>query len=50
MDVRWRITSPGKARYGKGDKSPYDGDWTYWTSRIGKHLGVRKEVITLLKQ
>ncbi len=34
----------------KGNKSPYDGDWTYWSSRIGKHPGVRKEVATLLKQ
>ncbi len=34
----------------KGNKSPYDGDWTYWSSRIGKHPGVRKEVTTLLKQ
>jgi len=33
-----------------GDKSPYDGDWTYWSSRTGKHPGVRKEVSTLLKQ
>ncbi|WP_293080363.1 group II intron reverse transcriptase/maturase [Okeania sp. SIO3B5] len=34
----------------KGIKSPYDGDWTYWSSRIGKHPGVRKEVTTLLKR
>ncbi|NEQ78499.1 MAG: group II intron reverse transcriptase/maturase [Okeania sp. SIO2C9] len=34
----------------KGNKSPFDGDWTYWGSRIGKHPGVRKEVTTLLKQ
>ncbi|WP_375341000.1 group II intron reverse transcriptase/maturase [Okeania sp. SIO1F9] len=34
----------------KGNKSPYDGDWTYWGSRIGKHPGVRKEVTTLLKR
>ncbi len=34
----------------KGNKSPYDGDWTYWSSRIGKHPGVRKEVTTLLKR
>ncbi len=34
----------------KGIKSPLDGDWTYWSSRIGKHPGVRKEVTTLLKQ
>ncbi|NEQ78497.1 MAG: group II intron reverse transcriptase/maturase [Okeania sp. SIO2C9] len=34
----------------KGNKSPYDGDWTYWGSRTGKHPGVRKEVTTLLKR
>ena len=34
----------------KGIKSPYDGDWTYWSSRIGKHPGVRKEVTTLLQR
>ncbi|NEP08216.1 MAG: HNH endonuclease, partial [Okeania sp. SIO4D6] len=34
----------------KGNKSPFDGDWTYWGSRIGKHPGVRKEVTTLLKR
>ena len=34
----------------KGNKSPLDGNWTYWSSRIGKHPGVRKEVTTLLKR
>ncbi|NET41523.1 group II intron reverse transcriptase/maturase [Okeania sp. SIO2B3] len=34
----------------KGNKSPYDNDWTYWSSRIGKYPGVRKEVTTLLKR
>ncbi|WP_293142447.1 group II intron reverse transcriptase/maturase [Okeania sp. SIO3I5] len=34
----------------KGIKSPYDGDWTYWSNRIGKYPGVRKEVTTLLKR
>ena len=34
----------------KGYKSPYDGDWVYWSNRMGKHLGVRKEVTTLLKK
>ena len=32
----------------KGTASPYDVNWTYWSSRIGKHPGVRKEVTTLL--
>ena len=34
----------------KSNKSPYDGDWTYWSSRIGKHPGISKEVTTLLKR
>ena len=34
----------------KSNKSPYDGDWAYWSSRIGKYPGVRKEVTTLLKR
>jgi RNA-directed DNA polymerase len=34
----------------KGNKSPLDGDWTYWSNRIGKYPGVRKEVTKLLKQ
>ncbi|MCL2923400.1 MAG: reverse transcriptase N-terminal domain-containing protein [Trichodesmium sp. MAG_R04] len=34
----------------KGNKSPYDGDWTYWSSRIGKYPGLRKEVTTLFKR
>ncbi|WP_293117871.1 group II intron reverse transcriptase/maturase [Okeania sp. SIO1I7] len=34
----------------QGNKSPYDGDWTYWSNRIGKYPGVRKEVTTLLKR
>jgi len=34
----------------KGDKSPYDGDWIYWTSRIGKHPEVSTRMATLLKK
>ncbi|WP_366557810.1 reverse transcriptase N-terminal domain-containing protein [Okeania sp. SIO1I7] len=33
----------------KGEKSPYDGEWTYWSNRNGKHPGIRKEVTKLLK-
>ena len=33
----------------KGNQLPYDDDWTYSSSCIGKHPGVRKEVTTLLK-
>ena len=33
----------------KGDKSPFDGDWTYWSSRRGKYPGTKKSVAKLLK-
>jgi RNA-directed DNA polymerase len=33
----------------RGYKSPYDGDWVYWTKRRGKQPGVPKRVATLLK-
>ena len=32
----------------KGNKSFYDGEWIYWSDRVGKHPGVRKEVTRLL--
>lgn len=34
----------------KGTKSPYDGDWTYWTSRMGRMPGVKPQVAELLKR
>jgi RNA-directed DNA polymerase len=34
----------------KGEKSPFDGDWIYWTSRIGKHPEVSTRMATLLKR
>lgn len=34
----------------KGDSSPYDGDWVYWSARMGKHPEVNKSTATLLKQ
>ena len=34
----------------KGGKSPYDGDWIYWTARIGKHPEVSTRVANLLKK
>ncbi|MGK7944425.1 MAG: group II intron maturase-specific domain-containing protein [Microcystaceae cyanobacterium] len=34
----------------RGNKSPLDGDWTYWSNRIGKYPGAQKEVTTLLKR
>ncbi len=33
----------------RGEKSPYDGDWIYWTARIGKHPEVSTRMATLLK-
>ncbi|MDY7012313.1 MAG: group II intron reverse transcriptase/maturase [Cyanobacteriota bacterium] len=34
----------------KGDRSPYDGDWVYWSKRMGKHPEVPTTVATLLKR
>ncbi|MGI0480139.1 group II intron reverse transcriptase/maturase [Geminocystis sp. CENA526] len=34
----------------RGEKSPFDGDWIYWTSRIGKHPEVSTRMATLLKR
>ncbi len=31
-------------------RSPYDGDWVYWSTRMGKHPAVGKRKTTLLKQ
>ncbi len=33
----------------RGSKSPYDGDWVYWASRLGHHPDVSQRVATLLK-
>lgn len=34
----------------RGEKSPYDGDWIYWSVRLGKYLAVSQSVATLLKK
>jgi RNA-directed DNA polymerase len=34
----------------KGNVSPFDGDWIYWTSRMGKHPEVSTKMATLLKK
>jgi len=34
----------------KGDKSPYDGDLVYWSSRLGRHPELSKTKATLLKK
>lgn len=33
----------------QGGRSPYDGDWVYWSIRMGKHPEVPKRVAELLK-
>jgi RNA-directed DNA polymerase len=32
-----------------GRRSPYDGDWVYWGTRLGRHPELPKRVATLLK-
>ena len=34
----------------KGAASPYDGDWIYWSSKMGTHPEVSTKVATLLKR
>jgi RNA-directed DNA polymerase len=34
----------------KGDKSPYDGDWVYWSTRMGKYCEIDIYTATLLKR
>ena len=34
----------------KGDRSPYDGDWVYWSTRMGRHPEAKKKVAYLLNQ
>jgi RNA-directed DNA polymerase len=38
-------------RYAKvaGTRSPYDGDWAYWATRMGRHPLLAKRVATLLR-
>lgn len=33
----------------KENRSPYDGDWTYWSTRRGKYTGTRPIIAKLLK-
>jgi RNA-directed DNA polymerase len=39
-------------RYTKvvGTKSPYDGDWVYWATRLGRHPELPKRVALLLRR
>ncbi len=34
----------------KGDVSPYDGEWVYWSSRMGSYPEINNRVATLLKK
>ena len=34
----------------KGNRSPYDGDWVYWSTRMGKHPQTNQRVAQLLKR
>jgi RNA-directed DNA polymerase len=33
----------------KGTRSPYDGDWRYWSTRLGRHPTISPRVARLLK-
>src|SRR5207244_10419402 len=33
----------------KGTASPYDGDWPYWATRLGRHPELPRRVATLLR-
>lgn len=34
----------------QGNRSPYDGDWVYWSTRMGKHPEISERISCLLKQ
>jgi RNA-directed DNA polymerase len=34
----------------KGKRSPYDADWVYWSSRMGRHPQINQRVALLLKR
>ena len=34
----------------EGVKSPYDGDWVYWSTRKGEFSGIKKQVAQLIKE
>ena len=34
----------------QGTRSPYDGDWVYWATRLGRHPELPKNVAVLLKR
>lgn len=34
----------------QGTRSPYDGDWIYWATRLGRHPMARNQVARLMKE
>jgi RNA-directed DNA polymerase len=34
----------------KGDKSPFDGDWVYWSTRLKQYPGISRQQASLLKR
>jgi RNA-directed DNA polymerase len=51
--IRWaRHDHTRHQRYVKvqGTRSPYDGDWMYWSRRLGRHPNVPPRIARLLKQ
>jgi RNA-directed DNA polymerase len=54
-DGRMRLNQHAKTRIQlhiqvKGDRSPYDGDWSYWATRLGRHPELPRRVALLLHQ
>ena len=41
--IRWHIKV-------QGHKSPYDGDWSYWATRTGRHPELPKRIAALLQK
>ena len=53
--IKYKLTSYGETQIKrhvkvKGNKSPFDGDLTYWTTRLGKHPEISTRVAKLLKK
>jgi RNA-directed DNA polymerase len=48
--IKYRQTKIERHTKVKGDKSPFDGDWPYWTARLGKDPTKPKRVCVLMKR
>jgi RNA-directed DNA polymerase len=48
----WRHSDTSIRRHTKvtGTRSPYDGDWVYWATRLGRHPEIPRTWATLLKR